>query len=197
MIKEKMIMKKLGRIDIFIRILIVIIMVITALSAIIAYKEVTGDFDPDKHDISKEQMAVAEHGRLFLQESFYDEKLGKYIQVARNDTEGDYIAFALDSDDDIVDYAAGSYYTECYFKGEYKTVTYEKYGEVRVYDISSYLGSVKPDNSKKLSVILGKGVGFLVAGIVFVFGIVISCVIWIIYSIIKKHQKKHEENTDI
>lgn len=190
MIKQKIIMKKLGRIEKLLRILMVIMMAITALGAIIAYKEVTSDFDPDKHDISKEQMAGADHGRLFLQESFYDEELGKYIQVARNDTEGDYIAFALDRDDDIVEYAAGSYYTECYYKGDYKTVSYEKYGEVKVYDISSYLGSVRPDNSKKMSVILGKGAGILVAGIWCVVGTGILCMITILYRTVKQRREK-------
>lgn len=146
--------------------------------------------------IDPEQISDAEHDVLWEMESCYDEDLGTYIQIAEMNRTEEYIAFTMDEEDaDIIDYGAGSYYPESYWKGDYtienlsqnaflsheyraddtdETATYirdisemedgelyysygdrskgylkgeyikEKYAncsEVRVYDISSYLGS--------------------------------------------------------
>lgn len=100
-------------------ILSAVVFTLTVALTILTYINVSSVFGTDVNEPTSEQIANAEHAVLWKQNTFYDEEIGKYIQIARVDDTEEYIAFVMDVNEDIIDYSAGSYYPVCYWKGDY------------------------------------------------------------------------------
>ncbi|MGN0341360.1 MAG: hypothetical protein ACI4DO_01060 [Roseburia sp.] len=112
---------------------------------------ISSAFDSNENELGQEQIVDAEHDVLWEMESYYDNNLGAYIQIAETNRADEYIAFTMDEDaayiEDISEMEDdGLYYSygdrsKGYLKGAYIKEKYTNCSEVRVYDISSYLGS--------------------------------------------------------
>ncbi|MGN0341357.1 MAG: hypothetical protein ACI4DO_01035 [Roseburia sp.] len=112
----QMILKK--KKNIFATILFVVLFIITM--GIMGCNRISSTYDSDENEIEQEQIADAEHDVLWEMESYYDNDLGTYIQIAETNRADEYIAFTMDEEDaDVVEYGAGSYYPESYWKGVY------------------------------------------------------------------------------
>lgn len=98
-------------------VMIPVVIMITVVIMCVAYTGITDSFQ-DNDAGAYDKYENAEHDVLQKQDSYYDDTIGKYIQIAKTKTGGDLIAFAMDEDQDVIEYGAGSYYPESYWKGD-------------------------------------------------------------------------------
>ncbi len=161
----------------------IIIFVFSCIAAIVCpiliFQSIYSDFGKTDKEPSADEIAGAEHHALWKRESYYDDKLGTYIQIASYDDGKTYIAFTMPADSDLIDYSStGANRPECYWKGDYKIMDLsDQYQHVKVYDSSAYIGSVKTKMQKEQSRTLGRIFAGFISFFVFAFWLCISIIL--------------------